>query len=164
MSFGHARGVEAVHCGMLVKIELGRGRDALIAAATIVGIKHNSITMALSFQRSDRYPVSRTTTTPTAPEGSPMISACWLVYPKVVRRMLLKLLRPPFGILVSRTLKATSQTRTSLMLSRIWSFLICAFCVPDWFSLTLRSAAIFSAGVKRAALHYQSTQSSKKVA
>lgn len=38
---------------------------------------------------------------------------CWDVYPNVVSKMLEKLLSPPFGMEVSMTLRATSQTRMS---------------------------------------------------
>jgi hypothetical protein len=135
--------------------------NVLMAAATIVGIRHSNITMLRSFHRSLRYPVRSTTKTPTAPEGRPIIRASWLVYPKVVSRMLEKLLRPPLGILVSMTLNATSQTRISFMLSRTCSFLSFAFWVPDWFSFTLRSAAILSAGVNLTALTGESGRNVK---
>lgn len=66
--------------------------------------------------------------------------------------MLEKLERPPLGIEDRQTQRQTSQTRGSLKVSRIWSFLRWAFCVPLWLSFTRRSAATFSASVNLWAL------------
>lgn len=73
------------------------------------------------------------------------------MYPKVVKRIEEKLLSDPLGIEVKSVLRATSQTRTSLRAWNTCSFLSFAFCVPDWFSLTRRRAATFSASVRRLA-------------
>lgn len=54
-------------------------RPYINPAATIVGMRQISMTRDRSFHRSLKYPESRTTKIPTAPEGMFRISACWLV-------------------------------------------------------------------------------------
>lgn len=102
-------------------------RPIIKPAPKIVGSMQISMTEDRSCHLSDKYPTKITQTAPIAPPGTARMSACWDVYPNVVRRMLEKLEMPPLGIELSIVQRQTSQTRMSLKVSKTCSFFKCAF-------------------------------------